>query len=54
MTAVAITGATYSWGVWVLTRYYGLDIGVFDIALTQAWVTFLIGYAVTEHRQWMA
>ena len=50
MTAVGITGVIYSFGVWLLVRYYGLDIGPFEVAATLTWVTFLIGYSITEHR----
>ena len=50
VTAVGITGVVYTWGTWILTHYYELAIGPVELTATQTWVTFLIAYAVTEHR----
>ena len=50
MTAVGVTGAVYTWGVWVLDHYYDVGLEPLVIAGTQACVSFIIGYAITEHR----
>jgi hypothetical protein len=50
ITAVLLTGIVYTAGLWLLTNYYGLDAPPVNVALTQTWVTFIIGYAITENR----
>lgn len=51
ITAVGISGFIYAWGVWVLVKYYQAEFHPFDVAATQAWIVFLVGYSITEHRQ---
>jgi hypothetical protein len=50
ITAVGISGAIYAWGVWILVHFYKVNFNVFEVAATQAWLVFLVGYAITEHR----
>ena len=51
ITAVGVAGVIYSFGVWLLVNYYETPIGPFEVAATQTWVLFLIGYSITEHRR---
>lgn len=50
MTAVGVAGALYAWGVFALQQFYGVDLSPVEVALNQTWVTFLVGYSITEHR----
>lgn len=50
MTGVGVSGILYAWAVYVLDNYYGVALEPFVVAANQAWVTFLIGYSVTELR----
>lgn len=52
VTAVGIAGGIYAWGVWVLITFYGVEFNMFEVSTTQAWVTTLIGYSISEHRPW--
>lgn len=50
MTAVGVSGAVYTWAIWVLDRFYDTALEPLVVAANQTWVMFLIGYAVTEQR----
>ena len=52
ITAVGVAGVLYSWGVWMLDYYYETELEPFVVAVNQTWILFLLGYAITEHRQW--
>ena len=50
MTGVGVSGFIYVWGVFMLEKYYGVTLEPWVVAANQAWITFLIGYSVTELR----
>lgn len=50
ITAIGVAGVMYTWGVFALEHFYGVDLEPFIVAANQTWILFLIGYTVTEQR----